>query len=77
VFDPPSALIDLIAIGAFVQTPFAPRFVLEVFDRVCEIDFCPIDADRRQGAIEEFAGGAYKDVTSNVFLIARLFPRPA
>jgi hypothetical protein len=57
----------------FVDAAFSSRFPLEVFYRICDVNFFAVNSCFRKRFIQELAGGADEWFAFQVFVIARLF----
>ena len=75
--EPPFAALDLIGVRALVQAPLAAHLELEVLDSIGDEDVVARNAGVRQRLIEHAAGRADERLAGEIFLVARLFARPA
>src|SRR5271163_4560581 len=70
--EPPPTGLNLAAVRSLVKTSFAARLVLEVLDRVGEIDRSAVQPDFGQRAVEHLARGSDKWPAGDILLVAGL-----
>src|SRR5262249_16649340 len=71
-FEPGTAGGDVHRSRPLVNASLASRFPVEVFDYVCDVDLCAVDAAVDHLFFKELAGGADKRPAGEVFIVARL-----
>jgi len=59
--------------GFFVDAAFSSRFPLEVFYRICDVNFFAVNSCFRKRLVQEVAGGPDKRFAFSIFLITGLF----
>jgi hypothetical protein len=72
-FQPDMTGIDLAGGRPFMEPPFAPRFPLEVLDRVGDEQIFSLKSSRRNRLFQHATRGTSERMTANVLLVARLF----
>ena len=70
---PPPALFDLVIIGTFVQTAFAPDLEFEMFDRIGDENGTPVETRIANCLVQDATRGTHKRMTGEVFIISGLF----
>jgi hypothetical protein len=72
--EPPAAALDLVNVGALVETTLSALLELEVFDSVGDEDFDAINPRICDRAIKHTPSRPDKGTTLQIFIIPRLFP---
>src|SRR5580698_9736562 len=72
VEQPPPAYLDLAGVGAFVQSPLAPRLKLEMLDRVGHVNAGAVDARFHERPVQQKPRRPDKRATFPVFAIPGL-----
>src|ERR1051326_3535302 len=70
---PRAAGSDLARIWFLMDPPFAARLPLEMFHRVGDVNFFPINSSFFQRLIHDFARRPNERFTGNIFVVSRLF----
>src|SRR5262249_35986315 len=72
--EPDLAAIDLVGVGALVQSPLAALLVLEMLDRVGDEDLGSVNSGVRERPVEHVPGRTDKRLAGQIFLVPGCSP---